>query len=100
MAISGNQWQSVAISGDGLTGGHRPEAQLVPQIVRAQHLPYRERTQGSSVAIKRHPGAIKISRSELIRHQSQSRGHPVAIKISRSELIRHRRTSDEALQSR
>ena len=67
MAISGNQWQSVAISGDGLTGGHRPEAQLVPQIVRAQHLPYRERTQGSSVAIKRHPGAIKISRSELIR---------------------------------
>ena len=78
MAISGNQWQSVAISGDGLTGGHRPEAQLVPQIVRAQHLPYRERTQGSSVAIKR---------------------HPVAIKISRSELIRHRRTSDETLQS-
>ena len=79
MAISGNQWQSVAISGDGLTGGHRPEAQLVPQIVRAQHLPYRERTQGSSVAIKRPSGG----------HQDLAvRAHP------------YRRTSDEALQSR
>ena len=79
MAISGNQWQSVAISGDGLTGGHRPEAQLVPQIVRAQHLPYRERTQGSPVAIKGPSSG----------HQDLAvRAHP------------YRRTSDEALQSR
>jgi hypothetical protein len=74
VAISGNQWQSVAISGN--------QWQSVVMGSPAGIDQKRSSCPRSFVRSTCHIG------NALRAHQSQSRGHPGAIKISRSELIR------------